>query len=160
MTKFAEVIFEPGSKSIMSYESEDELKGFVTEHHRRAVNGLPGAPQDQTARPDLDASDFAVMPSLDRMKERPAERVSRVLLYDKHPVDLYSSRVSTSTIGQLVTGMADSEGTVDHEQLTRALRDEASPVYPNDQGRHESLFKAESTGELDLAFLDNSGGEV
>lgn len=160
MTKYAEIIFEPGSKSVMSYESEDELKRFVAEHHHRAVNGLPGAPQDQTARQDLDASDFAVMPSLDRMKERPAERVSRVLLYDKHPVDLHNSRVSTNAVGQLVTGMADEAGTVDHEQLTRALRDEASPIYPNDQGRHESIFKAEATGELDLAFLNNTGGEV
>lgn len=154
MTKYAEVIFEPGSKSVVSYENESELKNFVREHHRRAVNGEPGAPQNQTERLDLDPNDFAVMPTLDRMKDRPAERINKVLLYDKHPADLYDSKVPSSTIQQLVEGMASDEGTVDHEQLIRALRDEASPVYPQDQGRHESIYKAESTGELDLSFLN------
>lgn len=159
--KYAEVIFEPGSKSVLSYEKESELKDFVQNHHARAVNGEPGASQDQTERNDIDPSDFNVFPSVDRMKERPAERIVRVLFYDKHPADLHDSRVPISNIGQLVEGMANDEGTIDHEQLIRALRDEASPVYPLDQGRHESLYKAEATGELDLSFLGNStGGEV
>lgn len=145
----------------MSYENEADLKAFVAEHHRRAVNGEPGATQDQVMRADLDPSDFAVMPSIDRMKERPAERISRVLLYDNHPAELHETRVPVENVRKLVEGMAGDTDSVDHEQLIRALRDEASPVYPNDQGRHESIYKAESTGELDLSFLDNnksSGG--
>lgn len=160
MTKYAEVIFEPGSHSIVSYEDEQELKDFVLEHHRRAVNGEPGAPQDQVLRADLSPADFAVMPSIDRMKDRPAERIKRVYLYDKHPVDIHPTRANASSVNSLVSGMADENGTIDHEQLIRALRDEVSPVYPVDQGRHESIYKASASGELDLSFLEGSGTDV
>lgn len=152
---YAEVIFEPGASSVLYFESEDELKGFLLEHNNRAIAGQPGAPQDQVERADLDPSDFAIMPSLDRMKSRPAERVSRVLIYENHPAELYNSRVSADTVNSLVAGMASDDGTIDHEQLVRALRDEASPVYPLDQGQHESLYKTEASGEMDLAFLES-----
>lgn len=151
--KYAEVIFETGSKSVLSYETEDDVKKFVMEHHRRAVNGEPGAAQNQSMRPDLSAADFAVMPSLDRMKERPAERISRVLLYDAHPAELHNSRVDVSTLKTLIDGMAGPDGRLDHEQLIGALRDEASPVFPQNQGRLESIYKADATGEMDLSFL-------
>lgn len=153
MTKFAEIIFETGANSTMSYDSEDEVKNFVAEHHRRAVNGEPGATQNQHERNDLDPGDFAVMPSVDRMKERPAERISAVLLYDAHPIDLTDTRVSAETVKTLVDGMSDNRGTLSHDQLISALRDEASPIYPVSQGRLESIYKATPAGELDLSFL-------
>lgn len=153
---YAEVIFETGSKSVVSYEDESELKAFLAEHDRRARNGEPGAPQEQYGRNDVDAADFTNMPSLDAMKSRPAERVSKVLTYKEHPADLHETGVPVDTVRELVSGMADNEGNIDHEQLIRALRDEVSPVYPQDQGRLQSMYKADADGELDLSFLDSS----
>lgn len=150
---YAEIIFETGSKSLLSYEDESEVVDFVREHHRRAVNGEPGATQNQVLRADLGPEDFAVMPSLDQMKSRPAERISKVYLYDKHPNESFDSTVPVDVVKQLVEGMAGDSGKVDHEQLMRALRDEVSPVHTMDQGRLESIYKAEADGQLDLAFL-------
>lgn len=157
MPNYAEVIFEPGSKSIVSYDDPAELEFFLAEHHRRALAGEPGAPQDQVVRGDIDYSDPGMVHP-DRAKLRPAERITKVLLYgDTHPADLHPTGVAITTIQSLVTGMADENGVVDEQQLVRALRDEVSPVYPQDQGRHESLYKAEAQGELDLSFLEGSG---
>ncbi|HEY9657021.1 MAG TPA: hypothetical protein V6C65_01055, partial [Allocoleopsis sp.] len=126
--------------------------------HRRAVNGEPGAPQDQVARNDISAADFNNMPSLDRMKDRPAERIHKVYTYSEHPADLHETGVNADSVHSLVEGMS-KQGKVDHEQLIRALRDEVSPVYPQDQGRLNSMYKADPDSELDLSFLDSAGGE-
>ena len=61
----------------------------------------------------------------------------------------------------LVDAMTKGDGTLNMHQLTAALRDEVSPVYPVTQGRHESMFKMDGT-EFDTAFLkaaEASGGE-
>lgn len=126
---YAEIIFETGSKSVQGPSDEDGVKRFCVEHERRAREGEEGGPTGH-----------------------PAERISRVILYEDHPGNLHNPRVSVDAIQNLVQGMADKDGTIDHEQLTRALRDEASPLYPVNQGRHESLYKAEGK-EMDLSFL-------
>jgi hypothetical protein len=168
---FAEVIYEPGSKSVVNYETEDELKAALAEHHRRAMAGESGAAQDQTERNiiadnivvapgslDLKQGDFANLPHIDKMKERPAERITKVYTYPIHPADFNSDGVvHVDELSKLVTGMT-KDGVVDVEQLRAALRDELLPTYPSDQGRHESMYKMEGT-ELDLAFL-NSGTNV
>lgn len=134
--KHAEVIFETGSKSVVSYSNEDELKSFIAEQHRRAIMGEVGGPTGH-----------------------PAERITKVLLYDQHPANyLAGGRVDAKALSELVKGMTE-DGTVDAQQLTQALRDEVSPVYPNAQGRHESQYKMPETSELDLSFLNNGGGE-
>lgn len=149
---FAEVIYEPGSKSVVSYETLDELRAALAEHHNRALSGLPGAAQDQIERPELGPEDFAVMPPLDVMKGRPAERVTKVLLYNIHPADFNADGVvHIDELSKLVTGMT-RDGVIDVEQLRSALRDELLPTYPQDQGRHESMYKMEGE-ELDLTFL-------
>lgn len=129
MPQHAEIIFETGSKSVAGPCTEDELKDFLIEHTRRAVNGEEGGPTGH-----------------------PAERIKRVILYPDHPGNLHNSRVDANAINSLVSGMTDKDGTVDHEQLVRALRDEVSPVFPVNQGRHESLYKADGV-EMDLSFL-------
>jgi len=144
----------------MSYETEDELKSTVKEIQRRALAGESGAPQDQVERMDLNADDFAIMPSIDRMKERPAERVSKVYLYDKHPSDLHAEVLDAGAVSTLITGMTTEGGTLDPVQLSGALRDELSPTYPQEQGRHESMYKADATGELDLSFLSEGADNV
>lgn len=162
---YAEVIYEPGSKSVMHYDDLEVLKASLVEHHRRAVAGEGGSAQDQTERNivaddadipagslDLKQSDFANLPHIDKMKERPAERVTKVLLYSIHPADYNSDGVvHIDELSKLVTGMT-KDGVVDVHQLIESLRDELSPTYPMDQGRHESLYKMPGE-ELDLTFL-------
>lgn len=130
---YAEIIFEPGSKSVLSFDSEDELKSFLKEHHRRAVAGENGGPTGH-----------------------PAERVTKVLVYKDHPADYAGPAISASTMKSLLDGMTQDGGVVDGHQLIQAVRDEMSPVYPADQGRHESIYK-QSGSEYDLSFLN--GGE-
>lgn len=153
---YAEVIFETGAKSIISYDDEAELKSFLSEHHRRAITGEPGAPQDQVVRDDIDYSDPGMVHP-DRATQRPAERIHKVLTYSDHPADMYSTGVGLDTVKTLAEGMSVG-GVVDHEQLIRALRDEVSPVYPVNQGNLHSIYKAQEDGELDLAFLNNIEG--
>jgi hypothetical protein len=126
---YAEVIYEPGSKSVMSYETEDELKAALLEHHNRAKNGDLGGPAGG-----------------------PAERIHKVFTYDEHPADK-SPKLDAEAIKTLIDGMADNNDTLDHNQLISAIRDEASPVYPLDQGRHHSMYKQDGN-ELALDFLD------
>lgn len=129
---FAEIIFETGSKSIAQVDSEAELQAFLTEHQRRAINGEVGGPTGH-----------------------PAERITKVLLYKEHPGDLMADGlVSTQNVKALVDGM-DKDGRLNVHQLSAALRDEVSPVYPQDQGRHNSMYKQQENGEFDLSFLKN-----
>jgi len=134
-TKYAEVIFEPGSKSVMSYESDDELQGALKAHHNRAVSGADGGPAGN-----------------------PAERVHKVITYDSHPADDNGGMVKSDAVSTLVSGMTKDDGTLDANQLISALREEMSPTYPQDQGAHNSMYKAEGT-EYDLAFLNDGGSE-
>lgn len=157
---YAEVIFENGDHSIISFETDEELQGFLTEHHQRAIDGKPGAPQDQVLRADLGPEDFDVMPPIEFMKGRPAVRIYKVLNYgDTHPSDLHPEGVDAKVVTDLVDGMKKKDGKVDHEQLIRALRDEVSPVYPVTQGKRASQFKATEDSELDLSFLPTKESE-
>jgi len=132
----AEVIYETGSKSVLDNVTEEELKSFLTEHNRRALEGEIGGPTGH-----------------------PAERVTKVLLYDQHPANFnLEGLVDATTLKTLIDGMADSNGQVNGNRLIEAIRDEVSPVYPVDQGRHASLYKMPESSEMDLSFL-TAGGE-
>lgn len=128
ITKYAEVIFETGAKSVVSFDDESELKDFLTEHEARATSGEDGGPTGH-----------------------PAERIKRVFLYSEHPANYAGNAVDAESLNNLLQGMA-SEGVVDGNQLIEAVRDEMSPVYPVDQGRHQSMYKMEGS-EMDLSFL-------
>lgn len=134
MSKHAEIIYEPGSKSVVSYETDDELKAALKEQHSRAISGNTGGPGGA-----------------------PAERISKVVLYDKHPGDDNGGVVSAANVGTLVSEMTQSDGTLNANQLISALREEMSPTYPQDQGAHNSMYKMTGT-EMDMGFLDDSSG--
>ena len=129
------MIYETGAHSVVSFDDLDELKAGLAEHHRRAISG-------EDAQADL---------------ARPAERVSKVYLYDKHPAgDTSDYSVDANTVNSLLSGMTQN-GAINGNQLIEAVRDEMSPVYPVDQGRHESMFKADGE-ELSLDFLNDTAG--
>jgi len=131
----AEVIYETGAHSVVSFDDIDELKAGLAEHHRRAISG-------EDAQANL---------------PRPAERVSKVIIYPEHPAgDTPDYSVDADTVSSLLSGMAQS-GKINGNQLIEAVRDEMSPVYPVDQGRHQSMYKAEGE-ELPLDFLSDTAG--
>lgn len=150
VTKHAEIIFETGAHSIVSYDDVSEIEDFLSEHTRRVEQGEFGATQDWEPRTDIEPELAA---QADRVASRPAERVHQVLLYSEHPIDLHSNTVNSETVKNLIDGMTIG-GEFNHEQLIQALRDEASPVYPQDQNRLSSIYKAQEDNELDLSFLD------
>lgn len=161
----AEVMYEDGSHSIVSYDDESELREMLAENHRRATNGEPSAAQDYQVRNDLDDNDpvfggrgpdgHATLAS-----SRPAFRAKKVLLLGDHPADIVPvgnegvMPISVESAKSLIDGMAGDGSTINMYQLIQALRDEASPVHTVAQGKFESVYKATPEGELDLSFLD------
>jgi hypothetical protein len=144
----------------MSYDSLDELQGALKNHNDRALNGQPGAAQDQVARDDIDYS-VPGMVHPDTAKQRPAEHVKRVILYgEQHPADFQPAPLSADVMQELFDGLKDEDGNVDPHALIQAVRNESSPLYPVDQGAHRSMYKAPGD-EMDLSFLsaDNTESE-
>lgn len=133
MTKFAEVIYETGAKSVVSYDNESELLAAVQEQHRRAMSGEDAGPQSG----------------------RPAERVTSVLLYDDHPADFNQGAVVSSDMLNSLASNIGVGGQVSVAELNEQLSRLASPVdYSNTDDRHASLYKMQETGKLDLSSLE------
>lgn len=124
--KYAEVIYETGDKSVVSYDDLSKLEGAITEQHRRAKAGEDAGPQTG----------------------RPAERVSRVLLYDEHPADAYTNTISADKLAQIASGLSVG-GEVSQNELVSALSDSNSPIVTTEANRHDSMFKAQETQELE-----------
>jgi hypothetical protein len=127
--KHAEVIFETGSKSVVHYDDEQELRDFVNEHTNRAVSGERGGPTGHAA-----------------------ERISKVLLYDEHPGN-YASHglLYSAAVESLVKGLTDDDKkTINVWDLIAALRREVNATNIGEVGPHDSLFKMQHTGELAL----------
>lgn len=142
-TKFAEVIYETGSKSVVSYENVDELKKGLKDQHDRALTGAPGGP---------DGANW------------PAERVKTVLLYgDVHPSDLYGgvtvpTDVMKNALPAIVEG-STSAGEVNVWEVISKLRGLLSPLTNDaNAGPHESMYVMKETSTLPLDFLDAKDG--
>lgn len=136
-TKYAEVIYETGSKSVVSYEDIAELKEGLKNQHDRAIAGASGGPEGASW---------------------PAERVKTVLLYDEHPADLYGgvsvpSDLVKNALPAIIEG-STTAGEVNVWEVISKLRGLLSPLT-NDRnaGAHESLYITKETGTLPLDFL-------
>lgn len=135
--KHAEIIYETGSKSIVSYDDLKKLKDGLNEQHRRATRGNPGGPLGHSA-----------------------ERIKKVLLYDSHPGDLYESGLlPVEVLKTQVPDLIDSVqigGQVSVWELINKLRELISPLTKaEDTGAHDSMHLAVETESLDLAFLED-----
>jgi hypothetical protein len=155
MAKHAEVIYETGAKSVVAYDDEAELQSFVAEHTERALTGKPGAAQDYTERTDIE-------PELARQAHgvslRPAERISKVLLYDRHPLDYaQSGYLYASTVDKLIVGLKADNNTINVWELIAALRREINATHTQEVGPHDSHYKVQQVGELDLS---GNGGSM
>lgn len=128
MTKFAEVIYETGSKSVVSYEDVNTLELGLREHNRRAIAGEPGGPGGHAA-----------------------ERIKRVLLYDEHPGEYNSSGMVNAQSAIDMIGSKAIGGQVSIWEAIAALRMLASPLAARDQvGPHDSMYLAEPTSEFSM----------
>lgn len=125
----AEVIFETGDNSVVHFDSEDELKGFLKEHHRRAAAGEAAGPVGG-----------------------PASRIKRVLLYDDHPATPPADNGVDAKLAKETIDAMTKDGKVDVHQVAGALRGELSAVYTVNQGVHETRYKADAD-EMNLDFL-------
>lgn len=136
-TKFAEVIYETGAHSIISYEDEAEMLAGLKEQQRRAIAGERGGPTGH-----------------------PAERIKKVLLYDEHPGDyMLSGLVDASKLKSDTSSMIDKVsmgGQASVWELISQLRQYMTALIParDKLSAHESWYKMSETGELEL---ENAG---
>src|SRR6266566_8494531 len=92
---FAEIVYETGNKSVAFYDTNEEMKSALTEHHRRAVGGEPATPHS-VLRQDLPASET-------RIGSWVAERIKKVFLYEEHPATFGESQlVDVDTLNAVV----------------------------------------------------------
>jgi hypothetical protein len=124
---FLEVIYETGAHSIMEADDENEAVDAIREQNRRAENGEMGGPGN-----------------------RPAERVYKVLKYDKHPNDFNIEQVVSEA--EVKAAFKDilaeniEDGVVHLPQFLADMRLITSPQV--DSEPHESNYKMQETGEL------------
>lgn len=124
---YYEVIYETGAHSIAEYTGDEEAMLAINAHHDRARNGQPGGPTGH-----------------------PAERIARILKYDRHPAEFGESQainvedlqkelaviVAHTTVGDMVSV----------PEVAAAVRDITNPTV--ESGPHDSNYKMKETTEL------------
>jgi hypothetical protein len=134
---FYEILFETGSKSVIFAESDEEAARGLAEQHTRAKSGLPGGPGGH-----------------------PAERISNVLVYDRHPADYgqeqsFSKDVALKTVTELINDLADENGVVAKHALTQAIHETSNALVPRDeQDRLSSQYKMKEKRSLDSSLWE------
>lgn len=131
---FYEVIYEDGSVSVLSGNSDEEALSGVENHHLRAVSGEAGGPAGGSAT-----------------------RVKRVLVYDVHPGDfradgLLSADEVNEELKGLVKAMTDKNGLVNVLALAENLKTIVHPMIDAELP-HDSRFKMQEERELTLTFI-------
>lgn len=124
---FYELIYETGAHSIAFADSDADVLRGVKAQHERALTGDVGGPSGH-----------------------PAERVKRVLKYDRHPADLNPGAViSEADLSAAVEGFVERKaigGEVSVNELKAALDAVVSPVVHS--GPHESNYAMAERNEL------------
>lgn len=129
---YAEVIYETGSKSVVSYEDKDALKASLAEQQRRAISGESGGPAGHAA-----------------------ERIKRVLIYKEHPGDFNESCLISAEDAKTLVDHVAQGGQVSIWEVIAALRGYVSPLVPKAEGNaHSSMYLAEQSDELAMDWLD------
>jgi hypothetical protein len=123
---YYEVIYETGSHSLASYESDEEALRALNEHQERAKTGQPAMEGTSV----------------------PAERIARVLVYDHHPADYNpNQQVPLTDLTSTLDSLAE-DGLVSVPEAAAAVRDSSSPFVAQ-EGPHDSSYAMESTRELE-----------
>ena len=134
-----EIVYETGRSSVANYADESEAMAAVKAHHDRAKNGQSGGP--------------------DGAPHIPAERIVKVLVYDKHPYNFntdqtMSAEATSSAVAELVKKYSDDNGVVNLARLAAGVVDLSHPMVAS--GPHESNYKMQEARELDLSGLEEA----
>lgn len=135
MPEFAEIIYETGTKSVVSVDNREDMLEGLKEQHNRALNGQVGGPTGH-----------------------PAERIKRVLIYDDHPGNLNpDATLSSDEIKQHVNELLKASGDVINlNELASQIRDISNAHVPTEHP-HDSQYKMEPKETID--FSSQMGGE-
>jgi hypothetical protein len=134
-----EVIFESGNTSVIEGENDEEALAGVKEQDRRAREGESGGPaSDDPAT----AANWA------------AERIAKILKYDKHPGDFNPDQTMAadqlkSEVGALIDALADENGVVRIDQLAVEVRGISHPMVSKEHP-HDSQYRMKETDVLTL----------
>jgi len=128
---FYEIIFETGAHSVAFYEDDNEAKQAVQAAHERAVSG---------GRSMSDGNESG-----------PAERVTKVLVYDEHPATLNEEQTLSADVAEKMVKDAvkrsSEDGVISVPVLAAAVRDFTNPMV-EESGPHDSNFKMKEAKEL------------
>lgn len=146
---FYEVVTEPGNRSVMSAESDEEALGALKNQHERALKGESGRGKS-TPRHDLE-------PDAPQVMDYPAERVKRVFVYEKHPADYNEDMtMSSEVLRKELDSLLKGEKVVNVMEFAAKIRDLVNPIHnEEDIGRHDSQYRMKEDKELKLPW----GGE-
>lgn len=134
---FYEVIYETGSKSVAFADSDEEMARGLENQHTRAKSGLPGGPTGHAA-----------------------ERIAKVLVYDKHPDNLNPSQTVSADVAKKVVDAAvksveDENGVVALHDLSLNILGSANPaVDGKDMQQLESMYKMKEQRALDSSLWE------
>lgn len=140
-----EIIYETGWKSLAYYDDDEEALSAVTAHHERAKKGEPGRGKS-TERNDL-ADD-----PQQHIADYPAERIVKVLKYDRHPADLHQDQTMTTEVfTEELANILAGKNVVNLMEVAAEIREMVNPVILEPE-RHGSMYKMQSVEELALPF--------
>lgn len=125
---FYEVIFETGVHSVANYEDDNEALRALEAHNTRAMKGEVGGPTGHAA-----------------------ERVKRVLKYDKHPAEVGENQnVEVNALKEQVGAVIDNAALGDEvsvPEVAAGIRNITSPLIMDNAPFESDYIMAES-GEL------------
>lgn len=132
---FYEIITEPGNSMVANYENDEEAISAVKAHHTKAVTGEVGGPTGH-----------------------PAERIVKVLKYERHPGDYGSEGLIPVDQLSAIASQHTKDGLVNVEAFAMGMRNQVSPlVNDNNAGRHDSRFVMPETESLDPTLWQGEG---
>lgn len=147
---FYEIIYETGNRSVIQADDDEQALSGIKAHHQRAIKGETGRGVS-TARTDLQPGEAGYNPTT---MDYPAERVSRVLVYDDHPGDFGQDQtVSKDEFMEQLNAFVADKDVINVMEFSAFARDLSDPhVLP--EGKQDSQYKMEQERELDLSDLD------
>lgn len=126
---YYEVVYEDGSVSIADYASEADAVEAIEAQNERAKDGQPNGPQGGNAT-----------------------RVAKVFKYDNHPGDYGTNDgLAVDEVKAAINDMLQGIDVVNVQQLAQNISALNHPMKP-DAGVHESKYKQEPVGELELTL--------
>lgn len=134
---FYELIYETGAHSVAFYDTDDEAMNAAGAHNDRAKSGGRSLSSD--------------------VSSPPAERVARILKYDRHPGDYgFNQTMSTEVFNSEFANAVEAstvDGVVDLNEVQAAVRDLSSPLATK-EAPHDSNFRMQDTAELALPWVE------